>query len=277
MKKSLYSLALLCSMACVQPVACGDQKLSLEHITEYKKEFSQQVKKRELGRKGVKLAIAGVVLYGAYSVYDSFFGDGTAVTKAVQAAASSDSYLTQFGNWISSGGTWLNVGKYATTSVIAGAVSNQMKHVMEEETILWCVMTQAPYTATIRGLAWYAQKASLEGTAFEEKHHFILKRQTTLLAKQCEQVIGFMEWKADQLTVKEAQDEAHLIAHELFDECNQKLISIENAITQNNALLAYHLDSLFLVMQHECARFAQVEGSQWIDPHMLLAIANQLS
>jgi len=277
MKKSLYSLALLCSMAFVQPVACGDQKLSPDHITEYKKEFSQQIKQRDLGRKGVKLAIAGVVLYTAYSVYDSFFGDGTAVANAVQAAASSDGYLTQFGNWITSGGTWLNFGKFATTSVIGGAVANQMKHVMEEETILWCVMTQAPYTATIRGLAWYAQKASLEGIAFEEKQHFILKRQTALLAKQCEQVIGFMEWKADRLSIKEAQEDAHIIARELFDECNQKLLSIESAITQNNALLAYHLDSLFLVMQHECARFAQVEGSQWIDPHMLLAIANQLS
>jgi hypothetical protein len=277
MKKSFYSLVLACTVAFAQPIACGDHKLSLEHITEYKKEFSQQVKKRELARKGVKLAMAGAVMYVAYSVYDSFFGEGTAAATAAQAVASNDSYLTQFGDWISSGGTWLNFGKFATTSVIGGVVAGQMRHVMEEETVLWFVMTQAPYTATIRGIAWYAQKASLDGIPLDERQHAILKRQCAMLTKQCEQIIGFMEWKADQLTNKEAQDDAHAIAHELFDECNQKLLSIDSAITKNNALLAYHSDSLFLVLQHECARFAQVEGSNWIDPHMLLAIANQLS
>lgn len=277
MKKSFYSLVFISSVIFVHPYVSADSQLSLEHISDYKKDFSHQAKKRELARKGVKVAMAGAVLYAAYSVYDSFFGDGTAAGGAAAAAVNNDSYLTQFGDWISSGGTWLNFGKFATTSVIGGAMANQMRGVMEEETILWFVMTQAPYMNSIRGIAWYAQRASLEGFDLEEKQQFILKRQCALLTKQCEHIIGFMEWKADRLSNNEAQANAHAIARELFEECNKKIVSIDGAIAKNNALLAYHTDSLLLMLQHECAQFSQIEESNWIDPHMLLAIANQLS
>lgn len=282
MKKYFALLFLLTSFQLVLPV---DTMLSHEinktvlnerKVQKHKNALEKKVQWRQVERNGVKLAIAAVVVYTAYGVLHYFFGETVAQGGGAVPTPSPDGYLTQFSNWLFNGQTWLGFGQYATQGVIVGAMANRMRNTMEPETICWFANTQAPFTPVLQGIAYNAQQIGLSGEPLNKQQKESIRRQVMLLVHQCEQLIGFMHWKADQFKQEKRTQEAHNIAKELFEQCNAKLIKFNDALENNNALLGFYAESLFGVLQHECGRFALVEGSHWIDPNILLAVAQQM-
>ena len=275
-KKIFFIGALLLAICPV--VYCEDFKLNKERITQYKKDMVVQFKRRNMSRKVIKCATAGLVAYTAYTVYNHFFGEsGDESILSLNKNKSADGYGAQFKKWVTSGDTWFNIGKYATTSLVVNTVTSRMQELLQPETILWFVVTNASYVHTLKVINWYGQKSVESKIELDEKHKQLLLVQCARLADQCEQMVAFMLWKANHLSTSDATENARLVARELYKESNEKIALLRSAIVDNQALISYYADSMFLMLQHECVQFAQVEKSHWIDPNMLMSFVNQLA
>lgn len=139
------------------------------------------------------------------------------------------------------------------------------------DTIRWFVATKQPFYITLRELYFLSQQVGMGS----EQEPLILEMQKrfTKLIDQTEHVIAFMRYKAEDFDEKRRIDVQRIIDHAI-DRLDHIYKDIAYAIQNDAHNVTYHLDSVLIIFEGDCARFAHAEKSRWINPSAVLDMMN---
>lgn len=133
--------------------------------------------------------------------------------------------------------------------------------------IRWFVAAKSPFYITLRELYFLAQQASRA----KDSQQLIkeMKNRFNKLIDQTENVLAFMRYKKEKLSAQKKLDAEHAINH-LLEHIEPLYNDVAQAIAADAYGVTYHLDSVLMLLEGDCARFAQAEGSRWINPSAVL-------
>jgi len=133
--------------------------------------------------------------------------------------------------------------------------------------IRWFVTVQSPFYTTLRELYFLGQEAPLAKNP--QRLQKEMRALFNKLVDQTEQVIAFMRYKKEKFS-EQRKVQADAVIDHLIERSNIVYSDVAHALDTDAHNVTYHLDSILMLLEGDCARFARAEGSQWINPSAIL-------
>lgn len=242
--------------------------ISLDRIIKNEKTIAASLKNRKYYRglfNGFKIAIGAL---GAFQTAVS-----TANTTAWICGYKQPILLPQNTPVVQSKKEWVlnNIISALGTVGIYYFFAKAEQHYGSADTIRWFVATKQPFYITLREFYFLSQQVGMSS----EQEPLILEMQKrfTKLVDQTEYVIAFMRYKAEDFDEKRRIDAQRIIDHAI-DRLDHIYKDIAYAIQNDTHNVRYHLDSVLMIFEGDCARFAHAEKSRWINPSAVLDMMN---
>lgn len=140
--------------------------------------------------------------------------------------------------------------------------------------IRWFVTIKNPFYATLRELYFLAQESALS-----KKPEELNEEMAQLLNKlidQTENIIAFMRHKKEQFPEGRKIKAEQIIQH-LIDRVEVLYGDVARALQADTYNVTFHLDSVLMLLEGDCARFARCEKSSWINPSVILGMMQSMA
>lgn len=140
--------------------------------------------------------------------------------------------------------------------------------------IRWFVTIKNPFYTTLRQLYFLAQEVPL--TKKPQELHQEMEQLFSTLIDQTENIIAFMQHKKE-LFPQERKVKAEQVIQHFIGRVESIYADFARALHTDAYNVTFHLDSVLMLLEGECARFAATEKSSWINPSVILGMMQSIS
>ncbi len=260
------------------------------HISYHAAWVSKKIKQRSMVKKATYVAVAGVIGYQFFTLYQHFFNgnngyDGVscdckeqnknnAVGKQLGWKDWSCEKVMAIKKWFCSGKTWYSVGSFGLQLVsevlVAQAVESFRRSAMSDESIGWFVLEHAPFIRTVELLkvSGHDLERPVDDANIEHMRSVFISDMNQFVG-QIEKILGYMQYRYLTYLKDEKKDVARQ-CYEIIILLKEQTIQFIQKVDQMLAVNTYAgllrlVDSYDFILEQHCERFADREQSRWID------------